>query len=307
MIDEKTVAALKIRAKVLQAARFWLDQNGYFEVQGPTLIPAVGEWPGHFEVKYFDKKAYLTQGLQPYADAFVASLERIYTVAPCFRREKTKTNRHLAEYWRIEMAQQSDFDKLIETQEKLLTHVCRSLAAEAKDELKYLGRATEDLLRVKPPFNTLTYAKAVEILQSDGEEILWGQEITWDLEKKLSLRFDQPFLITEFPIGIQTLFYKSHPTELGSTMTADLLAPEGYGEIGSGGQLEDKKSVLRKKMAEQKIEARGRRWYMSLKQPEIAPYSGFMIGLERLIQWICKFKFISEASAFPRLTDRIYP
>jgi asparaginyl-tRNA synthetase len=307
MLNEKMVAVLKVRAKVLQAARCWLDQNGYLEIQGPTLVPAVGDWPGHFEVKYFDKKAYLTQGLQPYADAFVASLGGVYTVAPSFRNEKMKTNRHLAEYWRIEVAQQVSFDRLIAVQEELLTHICCSLVAEAENELKYLGRSTEDLLRVKPPFCILTYEEAIETLQKYGKEICWGQEITWDLETYLSLRFDEPFFITEFPIGIHTLFYKSHPKEIGSTFTADLIAPEGYGEIGSGGQMEDEKNALARKMAEEKIEARDRRWYMSLRHPEVTPNSGFIIGFERLVQWIGKLEHINQATAFPRWADCIYP
>src|SRR3990172_2598774 len=258
-LNEKTVATIKIRAKVLQAARCWLDQNDYLEVHGPTLVPAVGNWPGYFEVKYFDKKAYLAQGLQPYADVFVAGLGKVYTVAPSFRAEKLKTNRHLTEYWRIEVAQQCDLETIIGVQEKLLTYICRALLKEAKEELKCLNRPINDLLTVKSPFPKLSYDDAIEILQKDGIDVLWGQCITWDLETRLSLKFNQPFFITEFPVGIQTLFYKSHPTKLGSTLSADLLAPEGYGEISGGGQMEDGKNLVRKKMAEKKIYAKKRR------------------------------------------------
>ena len=306
-INEKTVAVIKIRAKVLQAARCWLDKNGYLEVHGPTLVPAVGNWPGYFEVKYFDKKAYLAQGLQPYADVFVSGLGKVYTIAPSFRAEKLKTNRHLTEYWRIEVAQQCDMETIIGVQEKLLTYVCRTLLKKAVAELKCLGRSINDLLTVKSPFPRLTYDEAIEILQRDGIDVLWGHCITWDLERHLSRKFNRPFFITEFPVGIQTLFYKSHLTKLGSTLSADLLAPEGYGEISGSGQMEDEKNVLRRKMAEEKIEARDRKWYMSLRRLEVAPNSAFMIGLERLIQWICKLEQISEATAIPRLPDCIYP
>src|SRR3989304_6790974 len=127
---EKTRAVLEIRAKVLRAAREWFDQHGYIEVQGPTIIPAVGDWPSSFEVKYFDKKAYLTQGLQPYANAFVASLGKVYTVAPTFRAEKLRTRRHLTEYWRIEVAQQCESDAIIGIQEKFVDYVCRNLSRE---------------------------------------------------------------------------------------------------------------------------------------------------------------------------------
>jgi asparaginyl-tRNA synthetase len=303
---KRKMAILKVRAKILQAARYWLDRNGYLEVQGPVLIPAVGDWPSYFEVKYFGKKAFLAQGLQPYADPF-EDLEKIYTIAPSFRAEKAKTKRHLTEYWRIEVAELCGLNELIKVQEELLTYVCRWLAKTTVKELKCLGHSTEDLARIKPPFPKLTYDQAVEILQKDGLDILWGQDINWSLEKQLSMKFSHPFFLTEFPEAIETLFYKSHPTKLGSTLTADLLAPEGYGELGSGGQSEDDKNVLMKKMTEEKIEAQERRWYLGLRRLEMVPSSGFIIGLERLIQWICKLENISDATAMPRLPNSIYP
>jgi asparaginyl-tRNA synthetase len=307
MFDEKTVAILKIRAKLLHAARCWFSQNDYVEVHGPTIIPAVGNWPGYFEVKYFDKKAYLTQGLQPYADAFVASFGKIYTIAPSFRAEKAKTKRHLTEYWRIEVAQQGDLDTIVGIQEELLAHICRGLSEDAREELKCLRRPAEDLRSVQPPFPKVTYDEAIDILQRDGFGISWGQKIDSELEKRLSLKFNRPFFITEFPLGIQTFFYKSHPKRSELTLSVDLLAPKGYGEIGGGGQMIDEKEVLLKKMAEEKIEPGDQQWCMNLMQCGSVSQSGFVIGLERLIQWICKLDHIREASAFPRLFGSIYP
>jgi asparaginyl-tRNA synthetase len=307
MFDAKTIAILKIRAKLLYAARYWLNQNDYVEVHGPTIIPAVGDWPGSFEVKYFDKKAYLTQGLQPYANAFVANLGKIYTIAPAFRAEKLTTKRHLTEYWRIEVAQKCDLKTIIEVQEELVAHICHGLSKEATGELKHLKRSVEDLAKVQTPFPVLTYDKTIEILQEDGFDIQWGQQIEWDLENHLSNKYNQPFFITEFPIGIQTFFYKSHPKRQELTLSVDLLAPEGYGEISGGGQMIDQKEELLKKMAEEKIEPSDQQWYMNLAQYCSVPHSGFMMGLERLIQWICKLEHIKEASAFPRLPDSIYP
>jgi asparaginyl-tRNA synthetase len=305
--SEKSKSVMKIRAKLLDVARCWLNQHDYVEVHGPTIIPAVGDWSGYFEVKYFDKKAYLTQGLQPYADAFVASFGKVYTIAPSFRAEKLKTKRHLAEYWRIEVAQQCDLDTIIGIQEELFVHICRSLSEEAREELKCLHRPVENLINVQSPFLRLTYDEVINILQRDGFGISWGQKIDWELEKWLSLKFNRPFFITEFPLGIQTFFYKSHPKKSGVTLSVDLFAPEGYGEIAGGGQMVDKKKVLLKKMAEEKIEAEDQRWYMSLRRYGAFPNSGFVIGLERLIQWVCKLEYISQASAFPRLPDNIYP
>jgi asparaginyl-tRNA synthetase len=305
--NEKTKAIMKIRGKLLDAARCWLNQRGYIEVHGPTIIPAVGDWPGYFEVKYFDKKAYLTQGLQPYANAFVASLGKIYTIAPTFRAEKLRTRRHLTEYWRIEVAQQCDLDTIIGVQEQLVAHICRSLSKEAMEELKCLSRRVKDVVKVQTPFPRLTYDEVIDMLQRNGFNISWGQNVDGELENHLSLRFNRPFFITEFPVGIQTFLYKSHPKKSELTLSVDLLAPEGYGEIGGGGQMIDEKEVLLKKMAEEKIEPSDQQWYMNLVQYGSVPHSGFVIGLERLIQWICKLEHIKEASAFPRLSDSIYP
>jgi len=299
---------MKVRAKLLNAARWWFNQHDFIEVHGPTIIPATGDRPNSFEVKYFDKKAYLTQGLQPYSDAFMASLGKIYTIAPAFRAAKLRTRRHLTEYWRIEAeAPLSDLDGIIRIQEELVTHICHSLYKEAVEELKCLRRHAEDLIKVQIPFPRLTYDKVVEMLQRDGYSIQWGEELSWELENNLSLRFNQPFFITEYPIGIQTFFHRPHPQRPELTLSADLLAPEGYGEIASGGQMIDEKEVLLKKMAEEKIETEGQRWYVELRRYGSVPYSGFVMGLERLIQWICKLKHIKEASAFPRLFDSVYP
>lgn len=306
--SEKSRAVLKVRAKLLDAARGWFNRHDYTEVHGPTIIPAAGDWPGFFEVKYFDKKAYLTQGLQPYADVFMASLGKIYTIAPAFRAEKLRTRRHLTEYWRIEAAvPRCDLDGIIGIQEELVTHICHSLSKEAIAELKCLRRDVKDIVKVHTPFLRLTYDEVIEMLQRDGFNISWGEELSWELENHISLRFNQPFFITEFPIGIERFFYKPHPKRPELTLSVDLLAPEGYGEIASGGQMIDDKEVLLKKMAEEKIESGDQRWYMDLRQYGSVPHSGFVMGLERLIQWFCKLEHIREASAFPRLFDSIYP
>jgi asparaginyl-tRNA synthetase len=303
----KNRAILKIRAKVLDAARHWLNQHDYIEVHGPTIVPAVGHWPGFFEVKYFDKKAYLTQGLQPYANAFVASLGKIYTIAPAFRAERVRTRRHLTEYWRIEVAQQCELDAIIGIQEKLVTHICHSLSKEAIEMLECFNRSVKDLAKIRIPFPRLTYDEAIDMLQRDGFNMSWGQRLDWELENHFSLRFNQPFFITKFPIGIETFFHKSDPEKPELTLSVDLVAPEGYGEIGSGVQRITGKEIMLKKMTEENIEPADQRWYMNFMQCDSAPHSGFAIGLERLIQWICKLAHIKEATAFPRLYESIYP
>jgi len=305
--SEKNKAVMKIRAKLLDAARCWLNQRDYVEVHGPTLIPAIGDWPSSFEVKYFDKKAYLTQGLQPYANAFVASLGKVYTIAPTFRAEKLRTRRHLTEYWRIEVAQQCELDAIIVIQEELVAHICRSLSEKGVQMLKCFNRSVKDLAKVQTPFPRLTYDEAIDMLQKDGFNISWGQKLDWELENHLSLRFNQPFFIMKYPIGVETFFHKSDPIKPELTSSVDLLAPEGYGEIGSGVEMITEKEDLLKKMAEENITLADQQWYMNFMQCRTLPHSGFAIGLERLIQWICKLVDIKEASAFPRTADGVYP
>jgi asparaginyl-tRNA synthetase len=305
--SEKNKAIMKIRAKLLDAARCWLNSHDYVEVHGPTLIPAVGDWPGSFEVKYFDKKAYLTQGLQPYANAFVESLGKIYTIAPTFRAEKLRTNRHLTEYWRIEVAQKCYFDAIIGVQEELVTHICHNLATGATEELKHVKRPVKTMIEIDTPFQRLTYDEAIDLLQRDGFNVSWGQKLDWELENHLSLRFNRPFFIVKFPIGIETLFHKSDPKKPELTLSVDLLAPEGYGEISSGLQIITEKELISKKMIEENIDPADQLWYMNLMQCDSVPHSGFAMGLERLIQWICKLAHIKEATAFPRLYDSYFP
>jgi asparaginyl-tRNA synthetase len=307
MFSEKTLAILKIRSAILQAARCWLNQNHYVEVQGPTLIPAVGEWPGSFEVNYFGKKAYLAQGLQPYANVFVAYLGKIYSIAPVFRAEKLRTRRHLTEYWRIQAAQQSEFEAVMLAQEELIAHICKTLSADARETLKLFKRSADDLAKVHAPFPRLTYDDAIELLQRDGFKVTWGQKLEWEMENHLSLRFNQPFFITRFPVGVDTFFHKSDSEKPELTLSVDLLAPEGYGEIGSGAQMITEKEVMCQKMAEENIDPADQLWYMNFMECSSTPQSGFALGLERLIQWIGKLAHIREATAFPRLYDDYFP
>jgi len=249
-------AAIKIRAKILDAARSWFKRHNYVEVQGPILVPAIGHWPDYFAVKLFGKKAYLAQGLQTYAE---------------------------------------------------VRYVVRRLSKEAEEEFESVQRDTKELEKIQAPLPRLTYEDAIEMLQKDGFNVQWGSVLDWEHEEHLSHRFSQPFFISEFPIGIETFFYRSHPQKPGSTLSVDLFAPEGYGEISTGGQPTVEKEELLRKMKEEKIAPDQQRWYMSLKPLDSVPHSGFAIGVERLTQWICKLEHIKEASAFPRLTSSIFP
>lgn len=306
--SERKRAVIKIRAKMLDAARSWFKRHDYVEVQGPIIVPAIGDWPNYFEVKYFDRRAYLTQGLQPYAEVLMVNFGQIYTIAPVFRAEKIVTQRHLTEYWQIEVeVPYCDLDSIIEIQEQIVSYICRILSKEAEEELESIQRDVKDLKSIQTPFPRLSYDDAIRTLQRDGFNVQWGARLDWEHEKHLSLRFSQPFFITKYPIGIETFFYQSHPEKPELTLSVDLFAPEGYGEISTGGQPTIEKEELLRKMKEERITPDEQKWYMDLKEMSPIPYSGFAMGVERLTQWICKLEHIKEASAFPRLTDNIYP
>ena len=238
----------------------------------------------------------------------MSNLGRIYTIAPVFRAEKVRTDRHLTEYWCIEAEiPHCNLDDLIRIQEQLMSYICQRLSEEAKEELDTVQRDAKELKKIQAPFPRLTYDEAIGTLQKDGFDIQWGSILDWEYEKHLSLRFGQPFFILEFPVGIETFFVQFDPEKPGLTMSVDLFAPEGYGEISTGGQPTIEKVELLRKMKEEKIEPAQQKWYMDLKEIGSVPYSGFAIGVERLTQWICKLEQIKEAAAFPRFIDSIYP
>ncbi|MCW3997828.1 MAG: hypothetical protein NWF10_04590 [Candidatus Bathyarchaeota archaeon] len=301
-LNKKMINTLKIKAKTVQTARQWFESNNYIEVQGPIIIPSHKEWPGYLPTKIFNKKAHLAQGLQPYDQVLVEKLEKIYTFAPTFRKETSNKN-HLVEYWRIEVAQKTNLEGIIKVQEKLIEHICQNLSKTSKNTLSSLKR----LEKVKTPFQKLTYEKAIQTLQQHGSKIFWGQTIDGKEETELSEMFDQPFFITEFPINSQTYFYKTLKEKPQLTKSADLIAPQGYGELSSSAQRITSKKELAKKMQEIQANPKDQQWYLNLIKNTKAPQSGFAIGFERLIQWICNLKDITQTTPFPRTKEGIYP
>jgi asparaginyl-tRNA synthetase len=306
--NQRSKAVLKVRAKILDAARSWLVGQGFVEVQGPILLPAMGDRPHNFNVNYFGQSAYLSGGLQPYSDSFVEMFEKVYTVAPTFRAEPLKTKRHLTEFWRVEIAASGfNLEQMLRVQEDMVAHICHELFKDAVEELCFLRGSTENLNRVKVPFPRITYDEAVENLQRTKRCIHWGEPLNWENEHDLSLMFDRPFFVTDFPVSSETYFHKSNPAKPELSLCADLLAPEGYGEVSSAGEtITDKKELL-KKLKEAQIEPTDRRWYLSLKRFGYSPKSGFALGVERFLQWICKLENVKEAAYFPRTYERIYP
>jgi asparaginyl-tRNA synthetase len=299
----------RLRDKFLKAAREWFSKHGFVEIQVPIIVGAACEGGSTlFELKYFDQKAYLTQSWQLYAEAAIASIGKCFTVAPSFRAEKSRTRRHLTEYWHLEAEEPwCDLEGTMKTQEELLTHILHTLTKEAAEELKFFKRDPKDLLKIKAPFKRMTYDEAVKILQEKGVKFKWGDDIAWEQEKILTEKADQPFFLTHFPLGVKAFYHKPDPKRQEVTLSADLLGPEGYGEITGGGQRIHDYPELMKRIKEEKLDTKSYQWYVDLRRYGMPPHSGFGLGIERTVAWICKLEHIRDAILFPRLINRVYP
>jgi len=307
--SEKMQRILRIRSKLLQIARKWLEEHGYKEFHSPIFTAAACEGGATlFPVKYFDREVYLTQSWQLYAEAAIASLGKIYTIAPSFRAEKSRTRRHLTEYWHLEVEIPfCDLECLIKVMEEFITFICHEIAKQMPEDLKKFGRDPKDLLKIKPPFPRITYDEAIKLLQKDGVKIKWRDDLTWVTEKKLAQKFEVPFFVTHYPIGVKAFYHKPDPSNPKVTLSVDMLAPEGYGEIiGAGQRIDDKEELLRR-IKEEKLDPKNYEWYIDLRRYGSVPHSGFGLGVERMIMWICKLEHIRDAIGFPRLINRVYP
>lgn len=304
--SKKMWCVLMVRAKLLKAAREWLDGHGYVEVQAPTLTASACEGGATlFPVDYFGRRAYLTQSWQLYGEAFVASVGKCYTIAPSFRAEKSRTRRHLTEYWHLEVEIPfCGLKELLEVEEQLITHICHRLSEWASEELRALGREPDYLAKIEPPFPRLTYDEAVELLQAKGVNISWGEDLAWTHEKILSEAFEVPFFITHFPRSAKAFYHKPDPSRPEVTLSADLLAPEGYGEITGGGERIEDYEFLLARIREEGLDPEDYKWYLDLRRYGSVQHAGFGLGVERMVMWVCRLEHIRDAIAFPRLVRR---
>lgn len=307
--NEKLQTIMRVRSKLIDEARRWLMDNGYLEVQVPILVTAAVEGGSTlFPVKYFDKKAYLSQSWQFYAEAMISAVGKIFTVAPSFRAEKSRTRRHLTEYWHLEVEEHwLDLAGLMRLEEELVTHMCRQIREKMPEELRFLGRDPDELQKVNPPFPRITYDEAVEVVQKSIPGFKWGTDLGYEEEKVLSPKFELPFFVSHFPKKIKAFYHMPDPKNPKVTLSTDLLAPEGYGEITGGGQRIHDLNLLLARIKEEGLKEQEYKWYVDLRRYGTVPHSGFGMGIERTLAWICKMEHIRDAIAFPRLINRIYP
>jgi len=303
-------AVLRVRHTVFGAIHEFFRSRGYYEVQGPMFVSAAVEGGATlFPVKYFDREGvYLTQSSQFYLEVMIYALEKVYTIAPSFRAEPSRTRRHLTEFWHAEAEEAwLQFDGLLNLLEDLITHVVDKVLEERQDELKLLNRDVKVLENVKPPFYRVSYDEAIEILQGKGLKIRWGDDIGADEERVLTLQFDKPILLHHFPEQVKAFYHRNDPAKPETTLSVDVLAPEGYGEvIGGGERIYDYEELL------SKIKRFGLRpedydWYLDLRRFGSVPHAGFGLGIDRLVMWICGLDHIRDAVPFPRDIRRIKP
>lgn len=308
--SRKMTSVLKIRNTVFEALHEWFRANGYYEVQGPMFVSAAVEGGATlFPVKYVDgSTVYLTQSSQFYLEALIFSLEKVYTVAPSFRAEKSRTRRHLTEFWHAEAeVAWTNLEGIMKVEEELVAHIVRRVLEKNAEDLELLGRKTEILRNVEPPFPRLSYDKAIEILQGKGFKVSWGDDLGADEERALTEEFDRPFFLYGFPVQAKAFYHKNDPSRPEVTLSADLLAPEGYGEIIGGGERIEKLEELVEKIKSFGLNPRDYEWYLDLRRYGSVPHAGFGLGMDRLVTWIAGLEHIVDSLPFPRTVSRTYP
>jgi asparaginyl-tRNA synthetase len=299
---------MKIRADVLEFARDFFKSQDFTEVSPPMFISAAVEGGSTlFGVKYFDQNLYLTQSSQLYLEILIYSLEKVYCIAPSFRAEKSRTIRHLTEYWHIEGEWPfADMNDLMRFEEELMTYVCQQTAEKCKAELEELGVDLARLASVKTPFPKMTYTEAVELLSKKGTKLKWGDDFGYEDEKTLADEFGKPFFVYDYPTAIKAFYCKTHRDRPEIAMSVDMLVPR-IGEVSTGGAREEDKELLIKRIREMDLKEKDYDWYLDLRRYGTVPHVGFGLGLERLLAWMLDLENVIDAIPFPRTTRRFYP
>ncbi len=308
--SRKLTAIWRLRHKIFEAFREYFNSIKYYEVSPPMLTQAAVEGGATlFKVDFFGKPAYLTQSAQFYLEALIFSLERVWTLAPSFRAERSRTRRHLYEYWHLEAeAAWSRMNDMMGVVEGLVAHTIRKVLDSATEELSIIGRNTEALEPSrKPGYPRITYDEALEILARNGVKIEYGDDLGADEERILTEEFETPFFVTHFPIEIKAFYMKTLESDPSKALAFDLLAPEGIGEIVGGSEREDDYEKLRSRIIERGYNVDDYQWYLDLRRYGSVPHSGFGLGVERLVMWIAGLDHIRDSIPFPRFRERIYP
>ena len=306
----RQAAIARVRHEVEQAIRDYFYQEGFTLVDTPILTGAIGEEAGNlFATDYFDLgKAYLAQTGQLYVEAAAAALGKVYCFGPTFRAEKSKTRRHLTEFWMVEPEVAfNDSDANMRLQESFVSYIVARALERRREELEELERDIAPLERVTAPFPRISYSDAVARLNGLGSDIGWGSDLGGDDETLLAKEYDRPVFVYNYPRQVKAFYMKENPEDPRTVLNNDCLAPEGYGEIIGGSQREDDYDKLLARIHEQGLDPAAYRWYLDLRRYGTFVHSGFGLGIERTVAWICGIQHIREAIAFPRQIHRLYP
>jgi asparaginyl-tRNA synthetase len=306
----RQASILRIRAEAIRAAREFMDGQGYILTDSPVFTPAACEGTTTlFEVSYIDdQKAYLTQSGQLYLEATAAALGKVYCFGPTFRAEKSKTRRHLTEFWMLEPeAAYAHLEDMMLLAEGLVSHVVQSVVKNRSRELETLKRDIKKLETVKAPFPRIQYDQAIEILQKNGKDVKWGDDFGGDEETVLSSQYDRPVMVHRYPAAIKAFYMEPDPQRPELALGFDMLASEGYGEIIGGGERMSSYDNLVKRLREHGLPEESFQWYLDLRRYGSVPHAGFGLGLERTVAWICGTEHIREVIPFPRMIYRMYP
>jgi asparaginyl-tRNA synthetase len=315
----KMIAIAKIRATVLDYARRWFVENNWMEVTAPVIVKGAVEGGSTlFKLKYFDEEAYLSQSAQLYLEAMIFSLGPVWSLTPSFRAERSRTVRHLAEFSHLEAeAPWITLEDLLKVQEQLISYVIQNTVRERTEELTYLKRDTVELKNIAPPFERLSYEKAIEIIRSKGlmitqedgskREIQLGDDLNIESERELTKDATKPIFVVGYPLTIKPFYVKENPQHSGSGLAADMLAPRGFGEITSGGLREDNILSITERIKKEGLDPAAYDWYLDLRNYGSVPHGGFGLGIERLMRWITNVGDIKETVPFPRTISRVIP
>jgi asparaginyl-tRNA synthetase len=307
--SRRQAAILRVRAEIIRAVRDYFDSHGFTLMDAPIFTPSACEGTTNlFEVGYFDQKAYLTQSGQLYGEAGAMALGKVYVFGPTFRAEKSKTRRHLTEFWMVEPEVAfMDLDGDMDLAEDFICSVVARVLEKRQAELKILERDTTALERVKKPFPRIRYEEAIQILKDAGKEAKFGDDFGGDEETVISERFDRPVMIHHYPREVKAFYLKADPADPRLALCVDVIAPEGVGEIIGGGQREDDLATLEGQIEKHGLPKSAFEWYLDLRRYGSVPHAGFGLGIERTVSWICGLHHVRETIPFPRMLERLTP
>ncbi|ESU72049.1 asparaginyl-tRNA synthase [Geobacillus thermopakistaniensis] len=303
-------AIMKIRNEIIRATYEFFNDRGFVKVDAPILTGSAPEGTTElFHTKYFDEDAYLSQSGQLYMEAAAMALGKVFSFGPTFRAEKSKTRRHLIEFWMVEPEMAFyEFEDNLRLQEEYVSYLVQSVLERCRLELGRLGRDVSKLELVKPPFPRLTYDEAIKLLHEKGlTDIEWGDDFGAPHETAIAESFDKPVFITHYPASLKPFYMQPDPNRPDVVLCADLIAPEGYGEIIGGSERIHDYELLKRRLEEHHLPLEAYEWYLDLRKYGSVPHSGFGLGLERTVAWICGVEHVRETIPFPRLLNRLYP